>query len=119
MSQDLGVLFETLKAISINLVIMGLLEYLISFTQRFVLYFTGSSCAGTIEFVTESMETVHLIKEANTKYHIHGNEIKTRQKRIQGDWEVTMERSYQEANQCADFLAKLRARSGYSLKSFH
>lgn len=56
---------------------------------------------------TDSLNTLRLVNDAQVRFHVHGNEVELVRSFLHRDWEVALHHVYREANQCADFFAKL------------
>lgn len=64
-----------------------------------------------VQCFTDSLETIRLLNEANTLYHLYGNEVALLRKLLQRNWQVHISHIYREGNSCADWFAKTGARN--------
>lgn len=64
---------------------------------------------------SDSLHTINLIKEGNPNLHRFGNEVAEIKQMLQQDWIVQIHHTLREENQCADFLAKMGARSSEAM----
>lgn len=68
---------------------------------------------------SNSLVTVKLVSDGVHLHHREANEVKMIQQLMSRDWSVYLNHSWGEANQCADFLAKLGAHTVEPLIVLH
>lgn len=74
---------------------------------------------GAVKCYSNSINTVRMIHEGVPIHHHEANEVVAIKQLLAQDWRVEIYHTYREGNQCADFLAKLGARTDDPIVILH
>lgn len=72
-----------------------------------------------VQCYSDSTNTIRMVKEGVPPTHQEANEVATIQQMLSLDWQVVLQHTLREGNQCADFLAKLGSSSNDPMVILH